>query len=187
MRTAPASAHRSKARFACRRIGDRMVELLALYKLDAGQRAFAMEAHSPHDLLEDVRREASTLALGRLQVDITRAGNLPAFWFFDRQLVEGAMMNAVHNALLHARSRIVLRAGVREQMLAFSVEDDGPGYPPERLGADWSAPQPSSSGTGLGLHFAQAVAKAHEHQGRTGRLELANLATGGAAFTLLLP
>jgi len=175
------------ARFACRRIADRMVELLALYKLDGGQRAFAMEAHSPADFIEDVYNEARALAAGRLQVEMVCGGNLPAFWFFDRELAQGAMMNAVHNALLHAGSRIVLRAELREEMLGFVVEDDGPGYLPERLHADMAFPQPSTTGTGLGLYFARAVATAHENKGRTGRLALANAAGGGAVFTLLLP
>lgn len=179
------------ARFACRRIADRMVELLALYKLDGGQRAFAMDAHSPADFLEDMHTEARSLAAGRLQVELACGENLPAFWFFDRELVQGAVMNAVHNALLHARSRVTLRAGSQDGLLAFGVEDDGPGYPPALLQADLAFPQRSNKetgkGTGLGLYFAQAVAKAHENKGRVGRLTLANAAGGGAVFTLLLP
>jgi signal transduction histidine kinase len=175
------------ARFASRRIAERMVELLALYKLDGGQRAFATEAHSPADFLEDVQGEARSLAAGRLDVDMACDAELAPFWFFDRELVQGAMMNAVHNALAHARSRITLRGAMQDGSLRFSVEDDGPGYPAELLRADLAYPQPSARGTGLGLHFAQAVAKAHENKGRSGRLMLANAAGGGAVFALLIP
>lgn len=179
------------ARFACRRIADRMVELLALYKLDGGQAACAMEAHSPADFIEDAYNEARTLAAGRLKLALRCAEGLPAFWFFDRELVQGAMMNAVHNALQHARSQITLCAGMQDGMLGFSVEDDGPGYPAQQLAADLGCPRPSmdyaGKGTGLGLYFAQAVAGAHENKGRRGRLVLANRPQGGAVFSLLIP
>ena len=180
------------ARFACRRIADRMVELLALYKLDGGQRAFTMDAHSPVDFVEEIRTEAQSLAADRLRLEVECAQNTPPFWFFDRELVQGALMNAVHNALLHARSRIVLSAGLRDGLLAFDVADDGPGYPPAVLQADLASPQPAAAGagnkrTGLGLYFAQAVARAHENKGRVGRVEVANARQGGAAFSLLLP
>lgn len=179
----------ASARFASRRIADRMVELLTLYKLDGGKQAFTMDAHSPADFLEDVQQEAHSLAAGRLTVGMACAADATPFWFFDRELVQGALMNAIHNALLHARSRITLQMQTHEGWLKFSVEDDGPGYPPELLQADLAAPRASNSstGTGLGLYFAQAVAKAHENKGRVGQVELANAAGGGAVFGLLLP
>jgi signal transduction histidine kinase len=174
------------ARFACSRIADRMVELLTLYKLEGGQRAFSMEARSPCDFLEDLQTEIQVLAGGRVKVE-TADGGSPDFWFFDRELVQGAMMNALHNALAHARSRIVLRTTVRDGLLAFSVEDDGAGYPAHLLHADLAMPQASQKGTGLGLYFAQTVAKSHENKGRTGYVELTNAPSGGAVFSLFLP
>ena len=175
------------ARFACRRIADRMVAILTLYKLDGGKQAFTMDAHSPSDFLEDLRGEVHALAAGRLTVDLACAADLSAFWFFDRELVQGALMNAVHNALQHAHSRIVLAADMEDGLLRFSVRDDGAGYPAALLQADLETPRPSERGTGLGLYFAQAVASAHENKGRTGRVVLGNAPRGGAKFSLLLP
>lgn len=175
------------ARFACRRIADRMVAILTLYKLDGDKPAFVMDAHSPSDFLEDLYAEARALAAGRLQVEMDCSVDVSAFWFFDRELVHGALMNAVHNALQHARSRVVLALGMEQGMLCFSVRDDGAGYPPGLLQADLTAPRAASAGTGLGLYFAQAVAKAHENKGRPGRVMLCNTAEGGAQFNLLLP
>jgi signal transduction histidine kinase len=178
------------ARFACRRIADRMVEILTLYKLDGGRQAFAMDAHSPADFLEDLQRDARSLAAGRLAVELDCAPDTPAFWFFDRELTQGALMNAVHNALQHARSRIMLAAQAEDGLLMFTVRDDGPGYPADVLAAGPGAPRVAhggGKGTGLGLYFAHAVAAAHENKGRTGRVCLANGADGGAVFSLLLP
>lgn len=175
------------ARFACRRITDRMVEILTLYKLDGGQRAFTMDAHSPLDFMEDLQTEAQALTAGRFEVELAAADDVAAFWFFDRELVQGALMNALHNALQHAYSRIRLRLGMEGGLLVFSVEDDGPGYPADLLVADLAAPRASAKGTGLGLYFAGAVANAHENKGRTGQVKLANAAAGGAVFSLLLP
>lgn len=177
----------ASARFACRRIADRMIELLTLYKMDGGKQAFTMEAHSPADFLEDLQNEARSLAAGRLQVEMVCDADVATFWFFDRELVQGALMNAIHNALQHARSRITLRMGADDGWLKCCVEDDGAGYPADVLQADLAAPQASTKGTGLGLYFAQTVAKAHENKGRVGWVQLGNAAGGGAVFTLALP
>lgn len=177
----------SGAQFACRRISDRLVTILTLYKLDGGKQVFAAEAHSPADFLEDLQSEVSALTAGRLQVALSIAPELPAFWFFDRALVQGALMNALHNAMQHARSHILLSAGVEDGLLKFSVQDDGVGYPDELQQAALDAPRAHAKGTGLGLYFAQAVAKAHENKGRSGRVVLSNAPQGGAVFSLLLP
>lgn len=175
------------ARFACRRISERMVEILTLYKLDGGRQAFTMDAHSPVDFVEDVAGEARSLCAGRLQVEMSCTPETAPFWFFDRELVQGALMNAIHNALQHARSRIVLQLGMDDGLLKLSVADDGPGYGQELLQADLAMPRAFTTGTGLGLYFAQAVARAHENKGRTGSIELHNAPDGGAVFSLLLP
>lgn len=173
------------ARFLCGRIRDRMVQLLTLYKLDGGDHAFTWEAHNPADVIEDCAAELAALTGRRLVIAVHVHPDTPAFWFFDRELARGALINAGHNALSHAKERVILSVAPQDGMLAFSVADDGPGYPREILAADLSRPQPGTRGTGLGLFFAHAIAKAHEHQGRHGRVVLAN--RDGAVFTLVLP
>ncbi len=174
------------ARFVCGRIRDRMVALLALYRLDGGRQAFALEAHCPADLAADVAAELDALAAGRLRVEMV-AHEPPPFWFLDRELVRSALLNAGHNALGHARARVRLEVGTEAGMLLFRLCDDGPGYPPSLLAADLAHAQPSQHGTGLGLHFAHAVARAHHHGDRVGQVRLANVPDGGAVFSLLLP
>jgi K+-sensing histidine kinase KdpD len=177
----------SAARFLCGRIHDRMAALLTLYKLDGGRQAFAKEAHCPADVVEDIAAELRTLAGRPLQIDTEMAVDLPAFWFFDRELVRAALLNAGHNALLYARERVRLTAAQEAGWLVFTVADDGAGYPAELLADKPIEPQKSRHGSGLGLYLAQAVAHAHEHGGRRGRVRLRNGDDGGAVFALMLP
>ncbi|MBT9612323.1 MAG: HAMP domain-containing histidine kinase [Burkholderiales bacterium] len=179
-----AEASISGARFACRRIVDRLSEMLTLYKLEGGHLAPSIDAHSPIDFLEDLMLEAQTLTAGRLKIDLQQ-DSAPPFWFFDRELAQSALMNALHNALGFARTRITLSAAQDGDFLVFRVADDGPGFPPALLNDNFDAPRASQQGTGLGLYFANSVAQVHQNKGRIGKVKLAN--AGGAVFSLLLP
>lgn len=174
----------SGARFACRRIVDRLGEMLTLYKLEGGHHAPNIDAHSPLDFLEDLMHEARTLTAGRFTIDLQQDG-APPFWFFDRELAQSALMNALHNALGFARTRITLSAAQDGDFLVFRVSDDGPGFPQALQDDNFDAPRSSQQGAGLGLYFANSVAKAHQNKGRIGKVALAN--NGGAVFSLYLP
>ena len=164
----------ASARFACSRIVDRLTEMLILYKLHGGHLHPSIAAHSPADFLEDVMLSANTLTAGRITISIDVTSAAPAFWFFDRDLTESALMNAVHNALLHAHSNIQLSTEHNGDYLIFRVADDGLGYPAELLQASLDAPRASECGSGLGLFFASSVAQAHRNQARTGKVILEN-------------
>jgi signal transduction histidine kinase len=107
---------------------------------------------------------------------------VPDLWFFDRALVEMAMINAIHNSLSHARSTIRIEADMVDGCLAFIVRDDSVGYPDHILAPGPGERVYSSRGTGLGLMFARLIAEAHENQGRIGELRLFN--ENGAVFQL---
>lgn len=174
----------SGARFACRRIVDRLNEMLTLYKLEGGHLAPNIDAHSPIDFLEDLMHEARTLTAGRFMIDLHQ-DHAPPFWFFDRELAQSALMNALHNALGFARTRITLSAEQEGEFLVFRISDDGPGFPQALLNDNFEAPRASQQGTGLGLYFANSVAQVHENKGRIGKVALAN--QDGAVFSLHLP
>jgi len=100
----------------------------------------------------------------------------------DRLLLERAVSNLLINALRHARSQVILRAGERW----IEVEDDGPGLP-ERLEV-LSQPFRSvrlrgirAGSAGLGLFIARRVAELHE-----GRLVECTGSLGGACLRLEL-
>lgn len=126
-------------------------------------------------VLEDFRLRYAQQAQRRgLRLEIEGAGQARA----ERLLIERALANLVENALRHARSRVVLRAGDGW----LEVEDDGPGLP-DRLEA-LSQPFRSqrlrgvrAGSAGLGLYVARRVAEVHG-----GRLE--NLALPGQGTRL---
>lgn len=177
----------ASARFACSRVVDRLTEMLILYKLDGGYLKPSLAAHCPADFLEDVMLAAQNLTGGRVAIQIESAAHVPEFWFFDRDLTESALMNAVHNALLHARSQITLSVEQDGEYLLFRICDDGPGYPAAVLQERLDAPRTSQQGSGLGLFFASSVAQAHHNKERHGKVMLGNNPAGGAMFSLYLP
>ena len=177
----------ASARFACSRVVDRLTEMLILYKLDGGHLQPSIAAHSPADFLEDLMLAARNLTAGRVEICVQQVASAPAFWFFDRDLAESALMNALHNALLYARSRITLSTEQSGDYLVFRVLDDGAGYPDELLQAALDAPRASQQGSGLGLYFANSVAQAHCNHERCGKVVLENSVAGGAMLSLYLP
>lgn len=173
------------ARLLCQGVADRLRQALWLYKAQQGPLTPDIDAYSPHDLLNALAARAKTLARGRFMVETRLDDSLPAVAFFDRDLVEMALMNAIQNSLAYARSRIVLEAWQRDGALVLAVRDDSDGYPPHVLESVAAGTPYRARGTGLGLQFSRLIAQLHENQGRRGELRLAN--DNGAVFQLLLP
>jgi signal transduction histidine kinase len=178
------AAQLKEPRLLCQRIGDRLVQVLTLYKSHQEQLGLNIEAQSPSDFLEEIQAQATSLAGARLTI-VTQAEQAPPFWFFDRYLIEIALLNAVHNALQYARTTIVLRAEPLDDGLLLTIRDDSDGYPRHILDNQGHDLSKHATGTGLGLFFAHTIAESHENKGRKGRLTLAN--DGGALFSLWLP
>lgn len=107
----------------------------------------------------------------------------------DPVLLRRVLANLIQNAeqamapTRAACAPVRLHAEIDGGRALIHVEDDGPGFPPERLAHPF-APFRSTraEGMGVGLAFCRAVAEAHG-----GRLELSNPETGGARATLSLP
>jgi K+-sensing histidine kinase KdpD len=174
-----------EARLLCQRVVDRLQQALLVYKAQSQAIVPMVDAYSPRDLAEELRDTADSLARGRLEVEVSIAEGVPEIWFFDRNLVEMALINAIHNSLGYARSRIRIGMAMRDDNLEISVWDDSDGYPEHVLQAFAERQPYRSTGTGLGLQFAQMVAEAHDNRGRKGELRLGN--QEGALFTLRLP
>lgn len=175
----------NEARLICQRSADRLQQALLIYKADRQALRPVVDAYSPLDLLRELGDSANSLARNRLTVEILVGDQVPDLWFFDRSLVELAVLNAIHNALAYARSTIRIEADMQEGCLAFTVRDDSNGYPEQILACGGENAVCGATGTGLGLRFARLIAELHENQGRTGTLRLYNDA--GAVFSLLLP
>lgn len=173
------------ARLQCQGVVDRLQQALQIYKTISQQIQPAIDAYSPHDVVREIHDRAAALARGRIHVKATLAPDVPEIWFFDRDLVEMAMINAIHNSLKYARSSLRIEANMVEGSLALTVRDDSPGYPePVLAGAAMEIPNQTKA-SGLGLQFSKLIAQSHENRGRQGALRLHN--DQGAVFCLLLP
>jgi len=173
------------ARLLCQGMVDRLHQALLIYKADHQPIHPVLDACSPHDLVQAIAASAHALARDRLHVETAIAADTPVLWFFDRELVEMALVNAIHNALAHARSSIRIEAGMDAGCLALRVRDDSPGYPESLLESVADGRPYAATGTGLGLRFARLIAHSHDNRGRRGELRLGN--DPGAVFSLLLP
>ncbi|MFN4231659.1 ATP-binding protein [Thermus sp.] len=98
----------------------------------------------------------------------------------DRDRVLQVLLNLLHNALRHARSRVRLELTLANQEALFRVFDDGPGVPPQARTLVFEPFQSFSGGTGLGLFLARRLVES-----LGGRIFLEE--GEGAAFAFTLP
>lgn len=188
MSTHPGGDHAEQlqcSRLLCERVIDRLRQSLLLYKKGNDRFLLNVEACPVRDFVRELAQTADSLAGGRLDIEVALADAAPDLWFFDRNLVEMALVSAIHNSIQYAASRIGIEAGLSDGMLRFTVRDDSPGYPEHILDCVARNLPFSARGTGLGLTFAKLIAQAHDNRGRQGELRLAN--DGGAILSLLLP
>lgn len=109
----------------------------------------------------------------------------------DKQRLERVLGNLVDNALTHGQGRdVTVRIAAANGSLRVSVEDRGPGIPPDAahriferfFKADPARHRGEGSGSGLGLAIARENAHLHG-----GEIRVYNGRGGGAKFELILP
>lgn len=159
-----------------------LTRLLVWYKAEKGALQPELEARVPEDLLRELAAEVGRQTTLTLSVDVSAA---PTLWYYDENLVRMVLLDALYNALRHARQEIRLSAVERGGWLELTVQDDGPGFPVTLLGDAGSMCSFSREGTGLGLHLAARVAAMHANAGVQGTIELNNAV--GAVFCMRLP
>lgn len=168
-------------------LSTQLVELLAFYRADQGTLRLAVEDQDLTDFIDDLQLElaADPDSPIALKWDFAGAQTIGA-WAFDAYLVKVALLDALRNALRHARHRVSFGVAMEPGGgIRLTVADDGPGYPAEILAGE-SSPTMGKGSSGLGLRFAGLIAERHcTPQGRRGRLEFAN--DQGAMFSLILP
>ena len=175
----------SESRLLCHRVNDCMERMLLLFNLQSERLEPYISNHSPADFIDEFVSNAQVLAGHKINI-VKEVMDAPDYWFFDRDLVEMAMMNAIHNALRFAQYEIKIRAYEVNQMLVLEVVDDGAGYMGDLLLDPMSAILHKNQG--LGLYLAQAIAQIHVNKDRHGQLLLHNNEPAtGAVFSLQLP
>ncbi len=160
--------------------------LLEMSRLAAGPVALKKEWVPVEELVGTALRRMDGALNGR---PVTTA--LPATLLLvegDPVLLGQVLVNLLENVARHtpAGTAVRIEAGKSAEGVRISVIDAGPGLPPNdpatlfepfERGAD-----PRGPGTGLGLAICRGIARAHG-----GDMHAETLATGGAAFSLVLP
>src|SRR5690606_18182144 len=96
----------------------------------------------------------------------------------DADLLASAITNLIDNAFKYAgpKSRILMQCGPAGALARITVQDDGPGVPPEhleRLGTRFHRVVPDMPGFGLGLASVRAIVMLHG-----GHIEFSDAAPG---------
>ncbi|MEU6621659.1 HAMP domain-containing sensor histidine kinase [Streptomyces litmocidini] len=181
--TDSADVHRRTLRLA-EGMGRLVDGLLTRARLMSGTAAVARQPLRLDQLVEAVVDEAPTEG-HRVRVEAEEAVVVA-----DPELVRRAVGNLLDNALAHGHAPgvpadVLITVG-RDGVL--TVEDAGPGLPPEVAGALFERFRSGSGSTGLGLSIASWVAHAHGGTLTAGRGEHGERGEhGGARFVLRLP
>jgi signal transduction histidine kinase/CheY-like chemotaxis protein len=141
-------------------------DVLSLSKIEAGRLTLAEQPFDSHGLLRAVdyiirpRAEAKGVAL-RIEV----APEVPQTVFGDEGKLRQVLINLLGNAVKFTnRGSVTLRAGWRDAVATFEVEDTGEGIAPEELKGlftpfvQTATGRKSKEGTGLGLVISRDIA-----------------------------
>jgi two-component system sensor histidine kinase TctE len=137
-------------------------QLLSLARSDTAPLAPA--AFEPLGLLQDVARQLLPQARAKgLDLGVEAE---PAIAWGDEGLLREAVLNLAANAIAYVPAgSVTLSAAQDSQGFALTVEDDGPGLPPDLQRGEGTrfvrAAGTSPAGAGLGLAIARAIAARH--------------------------
>lgn len=171
-------------------VNSELMELLCFFKFENKQYSMAYLEHNVAECLESqVLFMSSLVKTGQITINFSCDEEL--VWNFDQTLVNTAIRNAAMNALKVAKTKIQFLATIENGYLKLQVVDDGEGYPEAILGrleGYIGKVDLNTNSTGLGLYFAEKVAKMHNNAGKQGYIELTNEKNSkGASFNLYLP
>lgn len=177
--------------YQANRMNSNLIQLLSLYKLGKSIYPTDIAEHSVAEMIEEsLLQNKSIMDLKGLSITVDCDPN--CYWYFDRDLIIGVLINALNNAYNYTNDKIRIVAHTADGCLELRVEDNGLGYPASMLlgaGVPLNASTNFLNGsTGLGFYFSYHVAKLHRNGGRTGTLGIENGgAYGGGCFVLRLP
>lgn len=138
-------------------------------------------------VLEEVQGDILHLAQGK---NITLNARIPSapVWIIGnprelRRMLNNIFINAIH-AVSPWEGEVQIEAVAGPQNIRISIRDNGPGIPPAILDSIFKPffTTKGKGGSGLGLHIARFIARAHR-----GDITAHNLPGAGCRFDILLP
>ncbi len=174
-----------------RRLHRLVEDLLDLARLDAGQAAMSLASLDMAALVQAVA-ERMRVPAGEKGVELeVQLGPLPAL-VADGDRLAQVLTNLIDNAIIHSPPgcKVGLTAGTERDEVAVTVEDSGPGIPPEQLEriferfyqVDRSRRAGGGRGAGLGLAISREIVLAHG-----GTLTAESTPGRGSRFIVRLP
>lgn len=172
------------------RLNTGLMQLLSLYRAQMDHLPLNIDEHYIEDIIDElVATNHNHIATRNIEIEIKQAPDLN--WYFDAELISIVLNDMLVNATRYGKKKILINVWEEDNLLHFSVEDDGAGFPQAmRNLTDKSLAELNISAgrTGLGLFFARLIAEAHQVSGKKGEIKLENGGTlGGGVFTLILP
>lgn len=172
------------------RMNVNLIQILSLYKLGKSIYPIDIAEQSVNEVLQEVVLQNQSI-MGYKGIAVSVACDENCYWYFDRDLITGVLVNALNNAYNYTTDKIHIVAKMRDSMLEMRVEDNGEGYPASLLLENITENKGISfatGSTGLGFYFSSRVAGMHKNSGKQGRLYIENGGGyGGGCFVLVLP
>ena len=186
----PLSPQLGQMEYEAKRLNNNLLQLLCIYKISNRLYPIDIQAHPIRDVLEEiVMQNRPLLDFRGIKLELDCQSD--SLWYFDKELLSGALNNALNNAIQHTADQLRLVAQVVAGQLEIRVEDNGGGFPDSMLHGPVSANKGISfyrGSTGLGMYFSVMVANLHQNNGQNGSLTIENGgAFGGGCFVLRLP
>jgi signal transduction histidine kinase len=186
----PLSPRLGQMEYEAKRLNNNLLQLLCIYKIRNERYPVDVQEHAVRTVLEEVVAANRPQLLFRgIQLDLDCPNDV--LWYFDKELICGALNNALNNSIQHTADKLRLVARVADGALTLRVEDNGGGYPDSLLQGEIAANKGIHyyrGSTGLGMYFSAMVAHLHQNDGNVGSLTIENGgAYGGGCFVLRLP
>ena len=163
-------------------------DLLDVASIEAGKLQMSAAPHEANDLLRETLDAFEPVAASR-QISLrgrVYSGSLLAE--FDRERILQVLANLVSNAIKFTKDggSISLVAAPVGDNVRFTVTDDGPGVPADRVHAIFERYGQAASydrrGLGLGLYISKCIVEAHG-----GQIWVETLPEAGSKFCFTLP
>jgi signal transduction histidine kinase len=173
---------------AAERMARLIDDLVDFASIQSGHLSIDPRPCAPGDIVAAATDMFAGLAEGRGVEIVARVeADLPRL-LVDRDRAVQALANLVSNAvkITPPGGRVTVAASRRESAIEFSVDDTGPGIPPDELPKlfelYWRGEKTEYKGTGLGLGIAKSIVVAHD-----GRIGAESTVGAGSRFWITLP